>query len=493
MMLLLIIIAVSIFFRFYNYPFRYGLGDETVREAVIGIEGVRERQAPLTGGFSSAGPFVWGPWFYYQMILAYFVAPFNYSPWIYLGITSVLCVLLLYRIGVQLEGKTLGLILAFLGSLSPALIISSTHLTFPNLTNVFALLTFSLFIFLVQRQVSYWWSFLFGIVLGISVNIHFQMAGLFIFLPLLLIYLRKKILYFIYALCGVVLTFIPLLLFDLTNHWHNLRSILFYYIHGKEFIYVPNRWLFYVRDFWPSYWADVIGVSPIVAVVIIIFFFAVIIWLFHRKKVSPAIVLILISFLVNFIQLRYYFGERIFGYLNHLRSFVFIFTGYSIYFIYVFIKKTRFKKLSLHFLLSVIVFLSVSILPKSIEKLQKDSSTMEMYRYVNLLEKEYPHDKFTVYKCFSPDSFSSAVIPNSVMFLLDNRKKLINNGRKIGVASEKCKLPVGVTPKDIIKTTPLVNFSEASASNIKKAYWEQYAFKDIYEAIAHWWYKENLE
>jgi hypothetical protein len=244
LILLLLIVAVSIFFRFYNFPFRYGLGDETIREAVIGIEGARERQAPLAGGFSSAGPFVWGPWFYYQMILVSFVFPFHYSTWIYLGITSVFCVLLLYRIGLQLENKILGLILAFLGCLSPALIISSTHLTFPNLTNIFALLVFSLFIQLIKRNISYWWSFLFGIILGISINIHFQMAGLLIFL-LLLICLRKKILYFFYALCGVVFTFIPLLLFDLTNHWHNLRSIIFYYIHGHETIYVPNRWLFY--------------------------------------------------------------------------------------------------------------------------------------------------------------------------------------------------------------------------------------------------------
>lgn len=490
--LLLVIIAVSIFFRFYNYPFRYGLGDETVREAVIGIEGAREKQAPLTGGFSSAGPFVWGPWFYYQMILVSLIAPFSYSTWVYLGITSVFSVLLLYKIGLQLEGKVFGLILAFFGCLSPALIISSTHLTFPNLTNVFAMLIFSLFILLVQKNVSYWWSLLFGIILGVAVNIHFQMAGLLIFLFLLL-YRYKKILYFFYASCGVAFTFIPLILFDLTNHWHNIRSILFYYIHGKETIYVPNSWTLYLRDFWPAYWGDVIGIPQVFAVVIIIFSFISLMGLFYKKKISTVMIFIIVAFLVNFIQLRYYFGERFFGYLNHFRPFVLIFTGYAIYFIFELISNSRFKKLSSYFLIAMLFLLSILILPNSTKRLDKDAFTVEMYGYTALLEKIYPHRTFTIFKCSSPNKNVAVHTLNSIIFLLDKQKLLSNNGVKIGIASSECSLPDTVTDKNMIQETPLVDFSAASTENINKAYWKPYTFKSIYEPTAHWWYKENLE
>ena len=54
--LLCIILGIAIFLRFYNFPYRYSLGEETVRDAVIGIEGARELQLPLTGAFSSLGP-----------------------------------------------------------------------------------------------------------------------------------------------------------------------------------------------------------------------------------------------------------------------------------------------------------------------------------------------------------------------------------------------------------------------------------------------------
>ena len=57
---LAILILIGFFLRFYNYPFRYGLGDEAVRDAVVAAVGAREFQAPLTGSFSSAGPFTFG-------------------------------------------------------------------------------------------------------------------------------------------------------------------------------------------------------------------------------------------------------------------------------------------------------------------------------------------------------------------------------------------------------------------------------------------------
>src|SRR3990167_8842413 len=134
------ILLLGAFLRFYNYPFRYGLGEETIRDAVIGIEGARQLQFPLTGSFSSLGPFTFGPWYAYQLIVFYLVFPFVYSPWIYLSIISVFYIFIMYKIGKILNGDNFGLILAFLVAISPAQIISATHLTSHNNTNLFAAL-----------------------------------------------------------------------------------------------------------------------------------------------------------------------------------------------------------------------------------------------------------------------------------------------------------------------------------------------------------------
>src|SRR3989344_9377297 len=99
LIVLIILICFSCLFAFYDFSLRYNLDDETIREAIVGIEGARQKQAPLVGGFSSAAPFTWGPWFYYQMILASLAIPFSYAPWLYLTLLSILAVLLLYKVG----------------------------------------------------------------------------------------------------------------------------------------------------------------------------------------------------------------------------------------------------------------------------------------------------------------------------------------------------------------------------------------------------------
>ncbi len=494
--LLGIIVAIAVFFRFYNLPFRYGLGDETIRDAVVGIEGARELQMPLTGPFSSTGPFTFGPWYYYQLIIATIIFPYNYTPWIYLGISSVISVLILYYIGKMLIEKYFGILLSFLGAISPTLVLSSTHLTNPNMTNVFAFASFAIFIKLIKENVSGWWAFLLGIVLGIAINIHYQMVGLLIFPLLLLVNKYKKFLYFIFTSVGIAVTFVPLLLWDLTNHWHNLRSILFYYMYGKNAIYVPNRWLFYIRDFWPSYWADVIGVPQIVASIIIVFFLMVLGFMLLKKKVSLAMILVLFAFLFNFILLRYYWGERLFGYLNHLRPFVLIFTGYTIWILYDIAAKVKYPYIK-YLVLSVIIGVFFLIIPRSIERLE-DPFSMEMYRQIAIVQEKYSHKTFTVYVCTNLKKNFYTPEAKSAIFLFDMNQTLSTSGIKLGIININCLYP----ETDLLKNDPFpiyprientifVDFSKASESALKKAYWEPYTFKTIYDSTTRWWFQEQ--
>ncbi len=492
---LIAIILVAIFFRFYNIPFRYGLGDEEVREAIIGIEGARQLQAPMTGGFSSAGSFTWGPWFYYQMIIVSLLFPYLYSPWIYLDITSVVCVIVMYKIGEELEGKNFGLLLALFCALSPAFIISATHLTFPDLTNIFAVVAFFLFTKIAKKDISYWWSFIFGIVLGIAINIHYQMTGLLILPVILLVYKYKKFLYFVFTSIGITLTFIPLLLWDLTNHWHNFRNILYYYQYGKNAIYVPNSWTIYLRDFWPSYWADVLGVPQIIASIIMILFVFVAGWMIVKKKISKPTMLILAAFMFNFILLRYYWGEKFFGYLNYLRPFVIIATCFTIWTLYAIAHKSKYPYTKYLVVIGVIVLI-LFILPRSIERLNKDPFTMNIYRQVAIIQKKFPNKKFTVYICASPGKSTDTAEAKSTIFLFDLSKRLSSNGKKLGVYGRYCLPPKiialnNASSSAMIRDTSFFDFSKASDSALTKAYWKPYSFGAIYDSTTRWWFKEQ--
>src|SRR3989344_6988296 len=255
----LAILLLGAILRFYNYPYRYSLGEETIRDAVIGIEGARELQFPLTGSFSSLGPFTFGPWYAYQLIIFYLAFPYEYSPWIYLSIISILYIFIMYKIGKILGGDNFGLILSFITAISPAQIISATHLTSHNNTNLFAALSIWIFLILLLKNKSKWWNLLLGFVLGVGMNLHFQMGGL-LMLPVALFLYKRKFLNFVYSGLGVIISFIPMLVFEMNNHWFTTRNLFFYLTEGKNAIYVPNRWLFYVRDFWPSFWSDALGV-----------------------------------------------------------------------------------------------------------------------------------------------------------------------------------------------------------------------------------------
>ncbi len=490
--ILLGIIIAAAFFRFYNFPLRYGLGNETVRDAVVGIEGARELQFPLVGAFSSAGPFTFGPWFYYQLIIFNLLTQSAYASWIYLSLASTLCVVVLYKIGELVEGKIFGLILAFFSALSPALIIAATHLTTQNLTNIYALLAIWIFLKLALQKLSNWWGFIFGIILGIGVNLHYQMAGLLILPVILLIYKPKQFSNFITSLVGIGVTFLPLLFFDMNNHWFTVRNMLYYIQYGKNAIYVPNRWLFYLRDFWPSYWADVLGVPQLIATIIILLFLSLIIYKYFKRQLPAYIILLLIAFAFNFILLRYYWGPRFFGYLNFLRPFVFLFTGYALFTIY----KVRFGK---YVFFSVILFLLIFILPGSVERLNPDSFTLEMQKSVEVLENSYANAKFKIYQCANAKSY--VAMAYSVVFLLDKKDKLADSGMKLGIKAPGCQYPdIAQATKfekvvdrlyPTIPNTAFVDFSSRSEESLKSANWQVISFKYIFDEEARWWFKEQ--
>ncbi len=475
------ILILGTFLRFYNYPYRYSLGEETVRDAVIGIEGARQLQFPLTGSFSSLGPFTFGPWYAYQLILFYLIFPSVYSPWIYLSIISVIYIFVMFKIGKILGGDNFGLIVSFIAAISPAQVISATHLTSHNNTNLFAALAIWLFLILISKEKSQWLSLLFGFVIGVGMNLHFQMGGLLI-LPLVLFLYKRKFINFVFSALGVVISFIPMLIFEMNNHWFTTRNIFYYITEGKNAIYVPNRWLFYVRDFWPAFWADALGVPSWFSSLIMILFFILFLWFAYKKKLSINLILLIVAFLVNFILLRYYWGPRFFGYLNFLRPFVFIFTTFAII-------NLNYRKIYIGLILiPLIIFFSY---PRTASELKKDGFSMLIYNGVNDLEKKYPKSSFLLYTCSKKYHSFYNGSAFSIVLALEAKHKYNKRGVKIGLR-EKCLLPRKTNFKSeypILSNIGIVDFSSASESAILKAGWKPITFSNMYDQYARWWFE----
>jgi hypothetical protein len=478
---LIVLLAIGAIIAFWNYPYRFYLDDETVRDAIMGIQGARSLQLPLIGPFSSAGPFTFGPWYYYQLIAFSIVYPFPHAPWIYLSIAYILSIFVAFKIGEIIKGREFGVILAALSTFSPGMIIGGSHLTNPNLLSFWAFLTVYLFLRLIQKKTSYWWAFAFGLALGITINIHYQAIYLSVLLPALLIVKGKRILYFVISLIGIFMTFIPLLFFDLINNWFNFKNATYFYLHGKDMIYVPNRWLFYVRDFWPQLWSDVAGGIPILAIIFMGVFGLIVLFQLYKRNFPKAMLILTICFGIIFIALRYYWGERFFGYFNFTRPFIIIFTGYVIFTIY----KLKFGKIIAPLIILFIVFLS---LPSLTSHLKKDAFNLEMYRTKNILEQKYPNSKFTLYTCKTEFTGPFVKSPKSLLYLYEQEDKIDNKkGIKLAYAGACLNEEADVSR---IENTQVINLSNLSDKELKDSGWKHASFGSYYDETSKWWIKE---
>ncbi|MBI2596782.1 glycosyltransferase family 39 protein, partial [Candidatus Daviesbacteria bacterium] len=383
----------------------------------------------------------------------------------------------MYKIGKILGGDIFALVLAFLVAISPAQIISATHLTSHNNTNFFAALLIWIFLILIIKNKSGWWNLLLGFIIGIGMNLHFQMGGLLI-LPLILFAYKRKFLNLIYSGLGVIIAFIPMLIFEMNNHWFTTRNIFFYLTEGRKAIYVPNRWLFYVRDFWPSFWSDALGIPIWLGYILIILFIASLIWLGWKKKLSKNWVILISAFLFNFILLRYYWGPRFFGYLNFLRPFLFIFTAFAII-------NIKYKKAYVGLvLLPFIIFFSY---PRILSELARDSfSTLIRERVIEVKQK-YPNKKFTLYTCARKHTgaYNSSIF--AMLFLFELEDKISDNGIKIAAESD-CKLPkINELTEKVeypLLSGGIRDFSTASNSAILEAGWKPLTFSRMYDEYA---------
>ncbi|MBI4999397.1 glycosyltransferase family 39 protein, partial [Candidatus Gottesmanbacteria bacterium] len=254
-----LLIVMGFFLIFYDFENRFSLGWESNRDFVISDIGFQEKQLPLTGPWASIAPLTTGPWYWYYLILSRVFIPSSYAPWIMIGLTSVATVFVMYKIGVLLENEKLGLILALITTLSPHLIENSLLLTNTSpivfLTSV-VILVF-LYLFLEKRK--WYWGLLFGWLVGITLLTHYQGAGLLFLIPLLFFLKKNKLKTLFASLLGLLIASLPILFFELNNHWFNTRGILDFILHTQYRLWTPMRWKTFVFDFYPQVWATFTG------------------------------------------------------------------------------------------------------------------------------------------------------------------------------------------------------------------------------------------
>lgn len=490
--LLIVIFGVALFTRFYHADLRYSFDEDSTRDALVAIEGAKTVQFPLTGPFSSIGAFTFGPWHYYQLILFTMILQTAYAPWIYMGILSVLFIALLYFIGRLMEDETLGIILAIVAVLSPPQITSGMSVSNPNMIPFYSAISILIFLLIVKKNKPHPWGLLLGLSLGIGMNIHYQMMGILILPALLLVTKRWK--HVLWTGLGIAITFIPLLMFDLTNHWYTVRGMYIYYRFGKDMIYVPNRWLFYLRDFWPLLWSNTLGIRPLPGAVIMCLAAVAVFWRYLQKKFTSLHIMLAIAFLFNIILLRFYWGVRSFAYCQYLHPFIFFFSGYLVYAL----SKIKYMKIPVYLGLAAFVgFLAYSNMPL----FEDHQNNKEMRREEQMILQNFPNEKVTIYNC----GLHYRIRAQAVSVLLYNDRKNDQAGRKIAFASVYCAYPktneTGIPPYIDIEGRETIypqligidmfDFSIASEAAILAEGWVPTTGTTLYSDVLRWWFREQ--
>ncbi|MBI4096422.1 MAG: glycosyltransferase family 39 protein [Candidatus Levybacteria bacterium] len=220
---LIFILAVASFYRFYSIAdYMVFLGDEG-RDVLI-VYKILHGDLTLLGPTASVGGFFLGPIYYYFM--APFLWLFNYNPVgpaVMVALFGVATVWLIYKVGKEFFGASVGLIAAGLYAISPLVVTYSRSSWNPNLMPFFSLLTLYLIYKAVKRN-SVKLFILSGFLLGITMQLHYLalFLGVIIFFYILL---NRRIKRSFYILLGFMAGWSPFLAFEVRHGFTNITSI----------------------------------------------------------------------------------------------------------------------------------------------------------------------------------------------------------------------------------------------------------------------------
>jgi hypothetical protein len=385
------ILLLAFSLRFVNYQNRWGLAHDQARDAIMGRLAVSEHLIPEIGPFTQAGSVVMGPLWYWLVALATAVYPWHIlTPWVVLTFSFVLVVVVMIAIGREFENDSVfSLIVGLLTALSPTQVLQSTNLTNPSGVAIFSSLALYFALRYIRSGIPLY-VFLYPLFISLAINTHLQAAGLIwlFFVPLFL--RRPSVKQCAIAFLGMGIPFLSLFPFELKSHFYDLRNMIRYIQYDQYTIYMPNRWLTYLGVFWPDAWTRIVGgflpVSYLTLGLIGIFTFI------HsfQKKLSKSHVLVLITFCLVLIQLRYFRGTKFDGYLIFLHPFVLVLTSWVVYCVY------RFHRVMGFLFLLLLAIGSLWILIPDISH-ASSYTQVEVRQWQKAMREKFPGQKFALY------------------------------------------------------------------------------------------------
>jgi len=475
--LLIIIVVAGIFFRFYGTPERFGFDKDPTRDFFVTTYGVEHTEFPLVGPASGIASFTFGPWYYYQLIFFSILVPIQFAPFYFIPFFSISLIFIMYFIGKELCDEYLGIILSLFAAFSPSVVGPVAGLSNPNLISPHAGLGILIFILFMKKKGSIWLGLIWGIVMGIGINDHYQMIPLLL-LPAIyyLLYIKTSLKSLMTFILGLGITFLPLLYFNFHYHWYTLDGIVKFIHSGGSNNYIPNNWHIYLFDFWPKFFGYIFAIPEKISIAVVSLIGVFYLYYFLiRKKKDITIILLLTIFAIVFMLLRYYNAERSFYYFIFIEPILFVVVGFALRML----GNTMIGKVLIG--IACLVFFLLSF-PKNMEQTKPNHDQRIARTNIRMLENVFPSTNFTIYTC-QQKAIERAL---GVAVLLESNKKLSEDGQKIGFNNslDNCPLPeISVTTlsKDIY------DFHKIPDPILNKYGWYKITPETVYKNTVLWW------
>ena len=236
--LLIIILSLASFLRFYRINDLLGFWYDQGRDALVIWDFIHKGKAFLLGPMMGFTGMFRGAWYYWLITPFYFLGRGNpIWPNIFLILTSIAALYLLYKLGEKTGGRKVGLLATLIASVSYYVVGASRWFSDPTPTLLISvLLVWALFKFLDKRV---WAMPLIGLLVGLSLQ--FSAATEIFYIPavIILVFLKRKHVpspkILVVSLFSFFVAFIPQGLFEL-RHLGVLSGALYQFIfHEKTF------------------------------------------------------------------------------------------------------------------------------------------------------------------------------------------------------------------------------------------------------------------
>ena len=329
------VVAIGLFFRFLNYNNRWIFNQDQARDAIIAWYGLSNGVWPEIGSPSSAGPFNFGPWYFWIIMMMEKIS-FGWllGPWVGFTILSVSTVIPYYLIGRKIGGSGLGFIMGIIAAVATGGVENAPDMLNTVIVGWSTAWGMYFLVKMIEDRIIFW-GILGGFFIGLSMNFHFQALGLGALLAMAILInnfkLADKFRVGILTGTGWFLSFVPLIIFDINNNWVWIKSVIEYYTEGVKKFYVPVRWLTELRDFWPQLFGKVIaGEANLGYLILILGLIAVILSRKKLFKLPKSWWVIVISLMISVLLMRFYKGVRSREYLIAFHGYIIFLTAWVV-------------------------------------------------------------------------------------------------------------------------------------------------------------------